>query len=454
MSKMKSKPWLLEARSSESFIILVVSIAIFVDIFLYSMIVPIIPKALVDRIGVSPDDAQSWMSVLLATYGGTLLLGSPIFGYIADRTRSPKGPFIAGLIALALSTALFMLARSPALFVIARGLQGFSGAAVWVAGLALVVDTVDDSRVAEAMGYTTMGMSMGSLLGPAAGGVLYDKLGFYGAFYVPIGLIILDVILRVVLIEPSAAKQWKVMESDERSPLLQPPTSTANNSNKPNSTFQIFHLLGQRRLLVALLGGLVGALTFSAFETTLPLFLIESFHWSSSSIGLVFFIMAIPGMAGALVGKLVDRCGPRVTATVSFTIAAASLIPLRFVQHPVIAEYSLMIGLLATNGLAICAASLAAMSEVFEVVYSPESSGASDNANPVAQGYALFNMAFAGGQLVGPILGGLLKARLGWNTMTLVIALVSGVTAVASALYAGEQPPYDELVGPEEVTAA
>lgn len=126
-----------------------------------------------------------------------------IFGYIADRTRSPKGPFIAGLIALALSTALFMLARSPALFVIARGLQGFSGAAVWVAGLALVVDTVDDSRVAEAMGYTTMGMSMGSLLGPAAGGVLYDKLGFYGAFYVPIGLIILDVILRVVLIEPS-----------------------------------------------------------------------------------------------------------------------------------------------------------------------------------------------------------------------------------------------------------
>lgn len=57
------------------------------------------------------------------------------------------------------------------------------------------------------------------------------------------------------------------MESDEHLPLLQPPTSTTNDSNKPNSTFQIFHLLGQRRLLVALLGGLVGALTFSAFET-------------------------------------------------------------------------------------------------------------------------------------------------------------------------------------------
>ncbi|EFR01324.1 hypothetical protein MGYG_04331 [Nannizzia gypsea CBS 118893] len=447
MLKMHSKPWLLEARSSEAFIILVVSIAIFV-------IVPIIPKALVDRIGVSPDDAQSWMSILLAAYGGTLLLGSPIFGYIADRTRSPKGPFIAGLVALALSTALFMLARSPILFLIARGLQGFSGAAVWVAGLTLVVDTVDEERVGEAMGYTTMGLSLGSLLGPAAGGVLYDKLGFYGAFYVPIGLIILDVILRVVLIEPKAAREWKGMESDERSPLLQPPAPTANDSDKPKSTFQLFYLLGKRRLLVALLAGLVGAITFSAFETTLPLFLIESFRWSSSSIGLVFFIMSIPGMAGALVGKVVDRCGPRVSATVSFTIAAATLVPLRFVKHPVIAEYSLMISLLAINGLAISASSLAAMSEVFEVVYSPQSGGASSNANPVAQGYALYNMAFAGGQLLGPIIGGFLKARFGWDTMTLVIALVTGATAIISALFAGEQPPSDEIIGPEEVTVA
>lgn len=96
-----------------------------------------------------------------------------------------------------------MLARSPVLFVIARGLQGLSGAAVWVAGLALVVDTVAEDRVGEAMGYTTMGMSVGSLLGPAAGGVLYDKLGFYGAFYVPIALIVLDIVLRLVMIEPN-----------------------------------------------------------------------------------------------------------------------------------------------------------------------------------------------------------------------------------------------------------
>ncbi|KAM5474593.1 hypothetical protein MauCBS54593_002169 [Microsporum audouinii] len=164
--------------------------------------------------------------------------------------------------------------------------------------------------------------------------------------------------------------------------------------------------------------------------------------------------MAIPGMAGALARKLVNGYRPRVSAIVSFTIVAATLIPLRFVQHPVIAEYSLLIGLLPTNGLTICAASLAAILEVFEAIYFPESSGTSNNANPVAQGYTLYNMAFAGGQLVGPILGGFLKARLGWNTMTLVIALITGATAVASALYTGEQPPYNELLGPKELAAS
>lgn len=86
---------------------------------------------------------------------------------------------------------------------IARGLQGFSDVAIWVAGLALIINTVDNSRVGEAIGYTTIGLSLGSLLGLAGGGVLYDKLGFYRAFYVPIRLILLDIVLRVVLIEPS-----------------------------------------------------------------------------------------------------------------------------------------------------------------------------------------------------------------------------------------------------------
>lgn len=124
-----------------------------------------------------------------------------IFGYFADRSSSSKRPFIVGLFALAISTACFMVSTSVAGFLIARILQSLSATAVWVAGLALITDTVDESRVAEVMGYTSAGMTGGMLLGPALGGIMFEKLGFFGAFYLPIALIIVDIALRFAMIE-------------------------------------------------------------------------------------------------------------------------------------------------------------------------------------------------------------------------------------------------------------
>ena len=131
---------------------------------------------------------QYWVSILLGAYGATLLIGSRkfilssistsninltsvLFGYITDHYRSRRKPFILGLAALATSTTLFALAVSPVALLLARAFQGLSAAAVWVVGLAWIVDNVSQDRIGEAMGNTAMGMSMGYLLGPMVGGV-------------------------------------------------------------------------------------------------------------------------------------------------------------------------------------------------------------------------------------------------------------------------------------------
>ena len=54
-----------------------------------------------------------------------------------------------------------------------------------------------------------------------------------------------------------------------------------------------------------------------------------------------------------------------------------------------------------------------------------------------AQAYALFNCAYAGGTLVGPLWSGLLVDRAGWSTMTWTLGLLSIVTAVPAALWTG-----------------
>lgn len=63
-------------RSSTNFVIVVVCVAVFTDIFLYGLIVPVMPFTLARRVGVPNSDVQRWSSALLAFYGGSILLGS------------------------------------------------------------------------------------------------------------------------------------------------------------------------------------------------------------------------------------------------------------------------------------------------------------------------------------------------------------------------------------------
>src|SRR5271156_5742543 len=81
-----SPPSFLKIRSSTSFILSTICLAVFTDIFLYAVIVPVIPFAIGARAGVPESDIQRWVSVLLAVYGGALLVASPIAGWYADNS--------------------------------------------------------------------------------------------------------------------------------------------------------------------------------------------------------------------------------------------------------------------------------------------------------------------------------------------------------------------------------
>lgn len=58
-------PLLLRYRSSYLFILTTVSIAIFTDIFLYAVIVPVIPFALSVRVGVAEHDGECYENLFL-----------------------------------------------------------------------------------------------------------------------------------------------------------------------------------------------------------------------------------------------------------------------------------------------------------------------------------------------------------------------------------------------------
>ena len=74
-------PTLLNYRTSTAFITATVAFAIFTDIFVYGIIVPVIPFALTERAGIPESDIQYWTSILLAIYGAALLVTAPVCGW-------------------------------------------------------------------------------------------------------------------------------------------------------------------------------------------------------------------------------------------------------------------------------------------------------------------------------------------------------------------------------------
>ena len=101
---------------------------------------------------------------------------------------------------------MLCLAHTIALLVLGRILQGLSGAVVWTAGQALLVDTVGQSEIGQSMGWLSLSMSLAVLVAPLLGGVVYEKAGYYAVYFMAFGLIGLEIILRLALVEKRIAQ--------------------------------------------------------------------------------------------------------------------------------------------------------------------------------------------------------------------------------------------------------
>lgn len=458
-------------------------------------------------------------------------------GYVADRTSSRRLPLLSGLLMLCGATILLCVGTSIATLIVGRMLQGASAAIVWTVGLALIVDTCPDD-VATAMGYVSVGMSLAVLIAPLLGGVVFAQGGYYDVFAMCFGLIALDIMLRLLLVEKKIAKKWLVDEdrdsvaahehgdqsvSDdaggaggvemtstatpqkEAEVTLQgknaisadvssarslrtstegggelagagagiqtkptaptPPTFTATSPSPPHTTSPppkehipsppqsrlrrlrstsalppVLTLLLSRRLLAALWSTLVLSSLLTAFDSVLPLYVRQTFHWTSTGAGLAFLPLVLPSFASPLIGAYVTRHGPRLPATAGFLLPVPFLACLGFVAHDSLTQKVLLCALLVGIGAGITLAFPPLMAEIAYVVADKERRrpGAfGRKGGAYAQAYALFNMAYAAGCLVGPIWGGMVRERAGWGAVGWSLAILCGCTAVPAFLWVG-----------------
>ena len=64
-------------RASKTFTIFVVCVAVFADVLLQNLVVPVLPYALGERVGLTNEaEIQRWNSVLIAAFGAAWTSGS------------------------------------------------------------------------------------------------------------------------------------------------------------------------------------------------------------------------------------------------------------------------------------------------------------------------------------------------------------------------------------------
>lgn len=117
----------LRWRSHTLFITTTVGMGAFTDLFLYGLIVPVLPFLLKDRVSLPDSQVQGTISMLLAVYAAASCLTSPIAGVLADKfANSRQAPFTISLVMLVVATVMFAVGESIGVLVVARVLQGAS----------------------------------------------------------------------------------------------------------------------------------------------------------------------------------------------------------------------------------------------------------------------------------------------------------------------------------------
>ncbi|OCL02398.1 MFS general substrate transporter [Glonium stellatum] len=460
-------PVLLRYRSSTRFIISVVALACFVDVFLYGLAVPVLPFALHKRVNIATDHVQYWISVLLGIYGAGVVVGSPIAGWLADQLPSRRVPLLVGLITLLGTTLLLCLSRTIHLFVLGRILQGLTAAIVWTVGLALLSDTVGQDRVGKAMGYVSMALPLASLCAPVLGGLLFDHRGYYAVFAIAFATIGLDILFRLVMIEKSAAAEWSDVQAD----ALEVTPRAVEEQSRPVSSMMDEHLstgkvrtesprpvgiekgdaskplrrippvlllLKSPRLLAALWGTMMEQTLTTAFDAVLPLFVKETFGWDATKAGLIFLPYMCPFiLLSPVVGSLSDKWGSRALAAAGFISGCPFLICLRFVTHSSSTQIAILCILLLLNGISGALTLPSLMAEVSRVVETKEAEDPRfvSKSGAYAQAYGLF-VSFQGlGCTIGPLIAGALRQGCGWETMATVLGILCGVSAIPVLLF-------------------
>jgi multidrug resistance protein len=388
-------------RTSRGWLVLLVALAISADIIAYSVAVPVLPD-IGRRLGASP----ATIGLLFGSFGITLLLVSIPMGTVSDRSGR-KRPMIAGLVALSIATVVFAFGGTLPWLFAARLVQGAADAVTWVVGLALVADLYGPAERGRMTGFVMSAASLSYMVGPSAGGWLYEIGGVRMPFLAMAALSTVTLIAWVFVDVPRGVPHQ--------------PEAPIRDALRARGVAQCAALV------------VIAAATLSMMEPIGALHL-SALGNSPARIGIVFGAAALTNsLLHPLVGRLGDRFGAQ-TMTIAGLVVCGCVLPL----FSLIRSFESALLLVPIQAAAISMPLTPSLAYMADAV-----AAARGESHGLA--YGVYNVAWAIGLLAGPAIGGYVYELLGFSRLiilwapgvvltTIVIARIGGKAELARAV--------------------
>ncbi|KAK8024319.1 MFS amine transporter [Apiospora rasikravindrae] len=348
-------------KSSRGLIAISVAFALFTDGAVYTLIVPFLPKLLVEQFALSKAEG--------------------VAAYLTDRYTHKSRLFMLGNAILLASTLLFFLGPTPSYILVARALQGASGALLYISGLAFLIAHIDPEGLGIYMSYMTLATTMGELVGPLLGGSLYEHIGHWAVFGLTEGIIVVDMTLRLVVREPNTSRvqgsdtskygaitneepRWpqdktnsSIPAQSETGTAVAPESIGSGKITPEGSAFVEFGEDGTRceatlkdirwNTVISFGFTTVTSVVRCALEArepwtyslasskqTIPLYVLRHFSWNSTLGGAAIFALLSPAVLGLWAGRYAAQHSPRRLSVYAFVAAGCLLGALGLLTKP------------------------------------------------------------------------------------------------------------------------
>jgi EmrB/QacA subfamily drug resistance transporter len=341
----------------------------------------------------APLDTIQWVSTgyLLA-----LAIVIPLTGWMSERFGS-KRIYMVSVALFGLGSALCGLAWSAESLIVFRILQGFGGGMLMPVGMALMAQTAGPQRIGRVMSVIGVPMLLGPIFGPVIGGLIVENVSWRWIFYVNLPIVVLALALAhryltadqgradagrldwrgLLLLSPGlAGVVFGLSESESHGGFGDPIVWAPIVVGLALVALFVRHALAAPRPLLDM--GLFRVRAFSAAAATV--FLVGAALFGAMILFPLYYqvdrgetaltaglLMAPQGFGAALAmpfaGRLTDRFGGGIVATVGLVIATIGTLP--FVALDADTSYWLLGSILVVRGIGIGGSMMPAMAAAY-----------------------------------------------------------------------------------------